>query len=257
MGNDSGFGRRNAAGRQPPSPVPSRQRGTGSTGQGEHAAAEIPVKTETSQAQVLLYVGTGVAILFGGMAAGFGGLSALSGPTAQYTAAQPSKSNAGSPPPVHTASESEEAPDVADAGTVEPTRERNTGTAAGNSRQHTAAMKFLGYYHLNTRARASYCGKLGVDMSPFNAKFRQTQIANHKRATTIIAKAGLTEDQVYEKSRSELESAIREQQEQIAQQMRMPPNMSCAVMVKQADKVIAGIDFAKIMPDEHAALTGS
>lgn len=251
MGNDNGFGRRNSPARSPAPPVETRLRRGVSMEQEASAAEEIPVQAETSHTQTLMYAAVGVVLMFGTVAIGLVGLPMLTnlwlGSRTVVANAEPAAVRADLADPAHVGPQAD----------AEPASSKRAGTTTANSTQHQAAMKFFGFYHLNTRARAAYCGNLGVDMSAFNTKFRQTQTANHQRAAAIIARSGLSEDQVYEQSRVELSSAIASEQEQIAQKMGLPAAMGCAVMVKHADKVIPGIDFAKIMPEEHRTLTGS
>ncbi len=257
MSNDSSFGRRNTSARASVSPGQARQGRAESVKQLEPAAGSVPVPAETSERETLLYVTAGVALLFGTVAIGLVGLPMLSKLTPQMGAVHLSPPTPARPP-ARVAAPSEQAFErPAEEVNQEPVAEQKSATDAGSSPQHQAAMKFLGFYHLNTRARAAYCGKLGVDMSAFNAQFRDTQIANHRRAVAIVAKSGLTEDHVYEQSRAELETAIQGEQQQISQKMGLPPMMGCSVMAQHADKVIPGIDFAKIMPNEHRVLSGS
>lgn len=128
---------------------------------------------------------------------------------------------------------------------------------AVSGEQRTAALKFFGFYHLNTRIRSDYCAKLGVDMAAFAAQFRQSQRDTYVRATAIAVAAGLTEERIFADARGELNGLIAADMEKIGQQTGMGAAGGCEMMVKFADKVVPGIDFAKVMPEAHRVLMGS
>jgi hypothetical protein len=129
-----------------------------------------------------------------------------------------------------------------------------SGAGAGSDQRQQAAMKYFGFYHLNTVARAGYCGELGVDMSVFSAKFRASQAALIDRANSILGAQGISEDQVLEESRPQLDAAIQEEQQAFSDKMKMSPQLGCQMMQQMADQIIPSLDFAKIMPEEHKIL---
>lgn len=144
-----------------------------------------------------------------------------------------------------------------DAGKAPEKGERTADAKPARSEAQEAALKFFGFYHLNTRVRSAYCSRLGVDMEPFAAGFRNSQRQAHARALAIIKADGRTEEQVFAGSRAELEGLIGDDIAKIGRQIGKDEAGACKTMVQFADKIVPGIDFAKVMPDAHRALMGS
>ena len=128
---------------------------------------------------------------------------------------------------------------------------------AVSEEQRGAALKFFGFYHLNTRVRSGFCAKLGVDMAAFTTKFREAQHEIHTRATEVATAAGLTEEQIFADSRAELNGVIAADMEKIGGQMGMGASGGCEMMVKFADGIVPGIAFGKVMPEANRTLMGS
>jgi hypothetical protein len=63
---------------------------------------------------------------------------------------------------------------------------------------------FFGYYLINVETKVNYCRQLGVDISPFITAFREANKDIYVKATSLLAKQGLTENQTLFKMEDQL-----------------------------------------------------
>jgi hypothetical protein len=59
-----------------------------------------------------------------------------------------------------------------------------------------AVGNFFGYYLINVETKANYCRQLGVEISPFITAFKNSNNDIYVKAAALLAKEGLTENQM-------------------------------------------------------------
>jgi hypothetical protein len=77
-------------------------------------------------------------------------------------------------------------------------------TSDATKKREFAADHFFGYYLITVESKANYCRQLGVDISPFITAFRDANKDVYVKATSLLAKQDLTENQLLFKIRDPL-----------------------------------------------------
>jgi hypothetical protein len=74
----------------------------------------------------------------------------------------------------------------------EKTSKELAAAASADERSFKAAQFFMGFYWVNVRARAEFCQKQGVDISPFVTEFSRLHRPQYDRATSLLQAKGLS-----------------------------------------------------------------
>ncbi|MEP3890868.1 MAG: hypothetical protein ABJN69_10390 [Hellea sp.] len=119
-------------------------------------------------------------------------------------------------------------------------------------RHLTAAMAYLGYAQMNTRARPAYCTKLRVDISAFKSRFESQHRAEDKAVDTILAKQSLTRDMIWEQN--ERMMMVNVKNDLLRAGGLHGSHAMCSDIKKKPQKYAQPFNFTKIMPVAAAQL---
>lgn len=115
-----------------------------------------------------------------------------------------------------------------------------------------AAMVYLGYAQMNTRARPAYCGKMNVDISAFKARFEAQHKAQTKSVDMILAKHELSRDMVWEHNERMMMISVKND---LMRAGGLNGTRSlCSDIKKKPQKYAEPFNFTKIMPIAAAQL---
>lgn len=119
-------------------------------------------------------------------------------------------------------------------------------------RQLMAAMVYLGYDQINTRARPEYCAKVNVDINSFAGKFKARHIKERKAVDIILAKNNLTRDKIWEDYKR---TAMVNVKNDLLKASRMGGSHAiCSDIRKHPQKYASHFNFSKTMPNVAAQL---
>lgn len=119
-------------------------------------------------------------------------------------------------------------------------------------RHLTAAMVYLGYAQMNTRARPAYCTKLRVDISAFKSRFESQHKAEDKAVDTILAKQNLTRDMIWEQNQRMM--MVNVKNDLLRAGGLQGSHAMCSDIKKKPQKYAQPFNFTKIMPVAAAQL---
>jgi hypothetical protein len=109
------------------------------------------------------------------------------------------------------------------------------------ARARAAANIFFGAYFMNTRARAGYCRRNGVDLTPFVTAYEQAHRAEFERASAILADAGIDPESLPYKLQPASIPAVQQDMEDIARAQNLPTPHVCALFNEKADEIVKAI----------------
>jgi hypothetical protein len=124
-------------------------------------------------------------------------------------------------------------------------------TGDARTRARAAAEIFFGAYFMNTRARAGYCRRNGVDLTPFVTAYQQVHRADLDRASAILADAGIDPESLPYKIQPISVPAVQQDMEDIARAQNLPMPHVCALFNEKAEALAKAI---RVPYDVRAAL---
>ena len=119
-------------------------------------------------------------------------------------------------------------------------------------RHLTAAMVYLGYAQMNTRARPAYCTKLKVDISAFKSRFEGQHRAQDKAVDAILARHELSRDMIWEQN--ERMMMVNVKNDLLRAGGLHGSHAMCSDIRKKPQKYAQPFNFSKIMPVAAAQL---
>lgn len=119
-------------------------------------------------------------------------------------------------------------------------------------RHLTAAMVYLGYAQMNTRARPAYCTKLRVDISAFKSRFESQHKAQDKAVNAILARHDLSRDMIWEQN--ERMMMVNVKNDLLRAGRLQGSHAMCSDIKKKPQKYAQPFNFDKIMPVAAAQL---
>ena len=115
-----------------------------------------------------------------------------------------------------------------------------------------AAMVYLGYAQMNTRARPAYCTKLRVDISAFKSRFESQHKAEDKAVDTILTRNNLSRDMIWEQN--ERLMMVNVKNDLLRAGGLQGSHAMCSDIKKKPQKYAQPFNFTKIMPVAAAQL---
>jgi hypothetical protein len=116
-------------------------------------------------------------------------------------------------------------------------------TGDKRTRARSAAEIFFGAYFMNTRARAGYCRRNGVDLTPFVTAYERAHRVELDRATAILADAGIDPASLPYKLQSISVPAAQQDMEDIARAENLPTQHVCALFNEKADEIVKSMQL--------------
>jgi hypothetical protein len=114
-------------------------------------------------------------------------------------------------------------------------------TGDKQTRARTAAEIFFGAYFMNTRARAGYCRRNGVDLTPFVTTYERTHRVEFERAQKILSDAGVDYESLPYKLQSISAPAVQQDMEDISRAENLPIPHVCTLFNEKADELAKAI----------------
>lgn len=109
------------------------------------------------------------------------------------------------------------------------------------TRARAAAEIFFGAYFMNTRARAGYCRRNGVDLTPFVTTYERTHRVEFERAQRILTDAGVDYESLPYKLQSIAAPAVQQDMEDISRAENLPIPHVCALFNEKAEELAKAI----------------
>lgn len=115
-----------------------------------------------------------------------------------------------------------------------------------------AAMVYLGYAQMNTRARPAYCERVNVDISAFKSRFERQHKEQTKSVDMILAQHDLSRDMVWEQN--ERMMMVNVKNDLMRAGGLSGTHAMCNDIKKKPQKYAQPFNFTKIMPVAAAQL---
>lgn len=115
-----------------------------------------------------------------------------------------------------------------------------------------AAMVYLGYAQMNTRARPAYCTKLKVDISAFKSRFESQHKAQDKAVDAILTRHGVSRDLIWEQNERMMMVSVKN--DLLRAGGLHGTRAMCSDIKKKPQKYAQPFNFTKIMPVAAAQL---
>lgn len=108
----------------------------------------------------------------------------------------------------------------------------------GSSQQiKTAADMFWGFYYMNTRARAAYCQRHGVNLSQFTTAFTSEHREELARAQAVYSRAGIDSERLLPKLMPALTSMVEQDMKDVAAGAQVPLDKACDLFNEKAQQL--------------------
>ena len=85
---------------------------------------------------------------------------------------------------------------------------RELASAKPEERGFRAAQIFIGFYLVNTRARADYCAQYKIDIANFVAELERVEAAQYARAAGLLGAKGIRVDELWERAQGMMKNAV-------------------------------------------------
>ena len=121
-----------------------------------------------------------------------------------------------------------------------------------------AADQFVGFYFVNTKARAAYCKELGVDISPFVQAFAKEHQALYQKSRMIHNRdphgADMIETETYKTIAPHMRQVIADETKAAAQQNNITEKQLCQALAEHAQELVPEMMLEKINPPLYQAM---
>jgi hypothetical protein len=128
-------------------------------------------------------------------------------------------------------------------------------TTPGEARAFKAAQIFMGFYWVNARARAEFCQKEGVDISPFVTEFSRRHRPQYDRAMSLFQAHGLSAEDSWSTLRASLMHAVEHDMWPLGG-YGMSMAEACQDIAKRPVTLASKLDLITHRPDLQRALMG-
>jgi hypothetical protein len=113
---------------------------------------------------------------------------------------------------------------------------KKLATQTSSQQVETAASMFWGFYWINTKARADYCTRRGVDLGPFVTAFESEHSAELARAKAVFAATGTDPAEIYPVLLPRLEKTVEQDMKDVATGANAPLEEACNLFNEHAEQ---------------------
>jgi hypothetical protein len=128
-----------------------------------------------------------------------------------------------------------------------------TVPAAERDRVHAAIM-FISYFLMSTRALGAECDNAGEDLATAKAAFANAHRPEYDRASTFLSSHGVNSDILWHLFKSDLTGLANEHLGQYASRFKASRAETCARLAAEPERFVAMRHFPTAFPDLHQLL---